>query len=120
MYYLSNFSKNQFEKNPSFLQNSIQKGMKKTKDSILNIPSIKTQVSDYFKVRSADMLKEKLRKQKLSNKQKWKLGKSYLGYRKHLGDTYGKKQGMSMLKNQKNYLGNLINPSYKQVPTNNV
>lgn len=113
MYYLSNF---QQPNDPNFFQTTWNKGVSTGVKTVKGIPFFKEQTSDFLKQKGLDFAKNKAKQKKLSLKQKMKVGKTYLKYRKHLGDTYGKEKGMGILNNQKTYLQNLINPSYKQIP----
>lgn len=117
MYYLSNFAYSDPEINkPNMLYPLAKKVTNKVGGTFGQIPFLKQQATDYLKVKGQEFFKETTKNKKPNLKQKMKMGKAYLKYRKHLGDTYGKDQGLSILENQKNYLKNLINPSYKQIP----
>lgn len=115
MYYLSNFNKNQTTQ-PNFIQSTLNKGVSSGAKAVKNIPFFKEQTTDFLKQKGLNFAQQQASKKKLSLKQKVRLGKGYLKYRKHLGDTYGKEKGMGILNKQTNYLKNLVNPSYKQIP----
>lgn len=114
MYYLSNFSNpDNYQKPSLFSPNKIKNQIGST---FGKIPFLRQQTEDFLKVKGQELFKRATKNKKPTLKQKMKMGKAYLKYRKHLGDTYGKEQGMTILENQKNYVKNLINPSYKQIP----
>ena len=114
MYYLSEFSETgqQYHKS-SWMGNLFKKGTKIAGNTIKNTPFISQQLGDLGREK---VLAPLMKAQKPTLRQKVKLTKAYLKYRKHLGDTYGKEEGLKMLNNQKTYVTNLFKPSYKKLP----
>ncbi len=107
MYYLSEFAGEYQQRD-----NGLVRGLKKIPRKIFEIPFVNQQLSDLGKEKFLRIVST----QKPTFRQKIKIGKKYLKYRKYLGDTYGKEKGMSILNNQKNHISNIFKPSYAQIP----
>jgi len=111
MYYLVDFSREP----DSGIGFSPPKFFKKIQNTTGKVPGLNTQISDFLKEKGQQKFKEMKRNSKPPTLgQKLKMAKGYLRYRKHLGDKYGKEKGMNMLQNQKTFLHNAVNPSYRQ------
>lgn len=106
MLYLSNFSTKTYNETKPQFPNLLK--------PFKMFPHLGTQVKDIAKEKAIQKAKKYSKNNSLSLRQKMKLGGTYLKYRKYLGDNYGKEQGMQMLKDQKNFVTNIFNPSYRQ------
>lgn len=113
MYYLADFNQ---DSGGGFLPGNL---FRRVKNQTSKIPGLNTQISDMFKEKGLQVARRLSANRKPPTlRQKIKMGRAYLKYRKGLGDRYGKEKGMAMLQNQKNFLHNVVNPSYRQKPIN--